>query len=85
MTVRYAQIFAHLKIPPYHTHSDYYGLAIKFNILSHSELYSFSFGFACITFLLHCVSDVNVSFEDVLKHVTKYFLACFTLNRNRHI
>ena len=30
-------------------------------------------------------NDVNVSFEDVLNHVTKYFLTCFTLNRNRHL
>ena len=35
----------------------------------------------CIAFLLHCASDVNVSFEDVLNHVTKCFLTCFTLNR----
>ena len=39
----------------------------------------------CITFLLHCASDVNVIFEDVLNHVTKYILTCFTLNRNRHV
>ena len=36
---RYAQISAHLKIPPYPTHSDYYSLAIKFNILSISKFY----------------------------------------------
>ena len=34
MTVRYAQLIAQLKIPPYPTQSDYYSLAIKFNILS---------------------------------------------------
>ena len=39
----------------------------------------------CITFLLHCASDVNVSFEDVLNHVIKYILTCSTLNRNRHM
>ena len=38
-----------------------------------------------ITFLLHCTRDVNVSFEEVLNYVTKYFLTCFTLNRNRHM
>ena len=47
MTVRYAQSFAHLKILPYLTHSDYYSLAITFNILSLLKVYSFSFGFVC--------------------------------------
>ena len=37
MTVRYAQLIAHLKIPPYPTYYDYYSLAIKFNILSPSK------------------------------------------------
>ena len=27
----------------------------------------------CITLILHCVSDVNISFEDVFNHVTKKF------------
>ena len=39
MTVRYAPIIVHLKIPPYPTHSDYYSLAIKFFILSLSKFY----------------------------------------------
>ena len=47
MTVRYGQIIVHLKIPPYPTHSNYYSLAIKFNILSLSVFYLFSFGFVC--------------------------------------
>ena len=102
MTVRYAKILAHLKIPPYPAHSDYYSLVIKFNISSLSKFYLFYFGFVCrgkghlqmtdsdkvtrcITFLLHCASDVNVSFEDVLNHMTKYFLTCFTLNRYRQM
>ena len=38
-----------------------------------------------ITFLLHCASDVNVSFEDVLNQVKPYFLTCLTFNRNRHM
>ena len=91
--------FKDVNIP---TYSNYYSLAIKFNILSLSKFYLFSFGFVCrgkghlqmtdfdyispcITFLLYCTSEVNVSFEDVLNHVTKYFLTCFTLNRNRHM
>ena len=32
----------------------------------------------CVTFLLHYASDTNVRFEDVLNHVEKYFLTCFT-------
>ena len=48
MTVRYAQIIAHLKIPPYPTHSYYSSLAIKFNTLSLSKFYLFSFGFVCM-------------------------------------
>ena len=47
MKVSYAQIIAKLKIPHTPTHSDYYSLAIKFNILSHSKFYLFSFGFVC--------------------------------------
>ena len=47
MIVRYAQDFAHLKIPPYPTHSDYYSLAIEFNILSLSKFYLLLFGFVC--------------------------------------
>ena len=39
----------------------------------------------CITFRLHYASAVNVSFEGVLNYVTRYFLTCFTLNRNRHM
>ena len=49
MAVRYAQIIVHLKIPPYPTHSDYYSLPIKFNILSFSKFYLFSFGFVCMS------------------------------------
>ena len=41
------QIFAHLKLLPYPTYSDHYSLAIKFNILSLSKFYLFSFGFNC--------------------------------------
>ena len=44
MTVRYAKIIAYLKIPPYRTYFDYYSLAIKYNILSLSKFYLFSFG-----------------------------------------
>ena len=75
LTVLYAPIIA--KMPTYPTHSDYYILAIKFNILSLFKFYLFAFGFVCrgkdhlqmtdsdqitpcITFLLHCQSDVNV-------------------------
>ena len=47
MTVRYAQIFAHLKILAYLTHSHYYSLAITFNIFSLLKVYLFSFGFVC--------------------------------------
>ena len=36
-------------------------------------------------FLMRCAKDVMVGVEDVLNHVTKYFLICFTLNRNRHM
>ena len=43
LTVRYTQIIAHLKIPQYPTQSDYYSLAIKFNILSLSKFYLFRF------------------------------------------
>ena len=39
----------------------------------------------CIAILLQFASDVKVSFEDVLNHVTKYFLTCFTYNPNRRI
>ena len=46
MTVRYSQIIGHLKIPPYPTHSDYYSLAIKFNILSLSNFFFRSVVFA---------------------------------------
>ena len=80
LTIRYAQIIAHLKLWKYPTHSDYYSLAIKINITSLSKFNLFAFVFVCrdkghvqmtdsdkitpcITFLLHCVSDVNVSFE----------------------
>ena len=47
LTERYAPIIAHLKTPTYPTHSDYYSLAIKFNILSLSKFYVFSLGFIC--------------------------------------
>ena len=47
MTVHYAQISAHLKIPPYSTHSDNCSLAIKFNTLSLSMFYLFSISFVC--------------------------------------
>ena len=30
----------------------------------------------CIAIFLQCASDVKVSLEDVLNHVTKYFLTC---------
>ena len=47
IAVRFAQSIAHLKIPPHHTHFDYYSIAMQFNILSLSEFYIFSFGFVC--------------------------------------
>ena len=37
LTVRYAQIYTTLKIPTYPTHSDYYSLVIKLNILGLSN------------------------------------------------
>ena len=47
LTVCYAPIIAHLKMPPYPIRSDYYSLAIKFNNLSLSKFYLSSFGFVC--------------------------------------
>ena len=47
MTARYAHIIAHLKIQPCPTHTEYYSQAIKFNILSLSKFYLFSFDFVC--------------------------------------
>ena len=44
MKVRHAQIIAYWKLLSYPTHSDYYSLVIKFNILSLSKFYFFFFG-----------------------------------------
>ena len=66
----------------YPTLSDYYSLAIKFDILSLSKFYLFSFGIVCrdkgnlqilIKYAVHKGSSAlckwrNVSLEDVLNH-----------------
>ena len=43
----------------------------------------------CVTvvsrFLLYRASGVNVRFEDILNHVTNYFLTCFTLKLNQYM
>ena len=44
LTVLHAQINIPSKILTYPTHSDYYSLGIKFNILSLSKFYLFSIG-----------------------------------------
>ena len=70
----------------YPTHSAYYRHVIKFNILSLSKIYLFSFGFVSrgnghlqmtdseLITLVSSTSDIYVSFEDFLKHVIKDFL-----------
>ena len=71
----------------YPTHSDYYSLALKFNISSLSSFFSLHFvcrgeshiqidtfriTYVRITFLSYCTIDAKVNFEGVTDHVTDY-------------
>ena len=67
----------------YPTHSDYYSLAINLTsrvfhffcwVLFAEENDIFRINYVCVTFLLYCSGDVNVSFEDVIDHLTEYIL-----------
>ena len=98
MTVRDALIIAYLKIPPYPTNSDYYSLAINSTSwVFQSFIYFRLVLFAGVNVInksqmlikllrasrFFCF--VNVSFEDIFNHLTKYFLKCVAWNRNRHM
>ena len=69
MTVRYAQIIAHLKIPPYPTYSDYYSLAIN---LATSRVFQSFIYFRSVLF-----AGANVIFKwqimIKLRHASRFF------------